>query len=117
MSKDGFRASVDRWGLWPSLLAWVYRRMNRLCGLHIYLINSRPLSQVQTGELPPGHQVRRLREQDDQAILDNPELGMDTEFLQHARTRGDVCIGYFVQDELVSYFWCGFSEVPAEPGL
>jgi hypothetical protein len=31
--------------------------------------------------------------------------------------RGDVCIGYFDQGRLVSYFWCGFEAAPMEAGL
>ncbi|MEM7101273.1 MAG: hypothetical protein AAF541_23640 [Pseudomonadota bacterium] len=111
------RSSIARWGFWQVVVASAYRRIKRLCGIHVYLVNSRPLARLEQTELASGHEVRRVIPEDTQSIIQVPELGLDEVFLKQAFERGDVCIGYFVEGQLVSYFWCGFNQVPAEAGL
>ncbi len=118
MDVKDFGARVERWGWRRVVLAALYQRMLRLTGLHLFVINSRPLDvAMPMPELPANHQVRRLQPVDDDPAVANPALGLNAEFLQQARARGDICIGYFDQGELVSYFWCGFNRVPADPGI
>jgi len=112
------RDKLERWGWRRFLLGAIYNRLRRLVGLRVFVINARPLDpSKQLPKLPVGHQVRRVENQDYQKASESDELGISASFLQAAHQRGDICIGYFVENELVSYFWCGFSEVPSEPGL
>ena len=115
---SAFSESRERWGLWRTLAAGVYHRVGKVLGLHVLLINARPLapdSDVST--LPDGHAVRCLAASDVATIAADPALEMDASFLEQAMQQGDVCIGYFDDGHLVSYFWCGFKRVPAEAGL
>ncbi|MEM9622267.1 MAG: hypothetical protein AAF993_11490 [Pseudomonadota bacterium] len=99
----------------------MYRILQRLIGLHLFVINSRPLdgsrAAATTAAVPDGEHARRVVEADWPGVCAEPQADISREFLDAALARGDVCIGYFVGTALVSYFWCGFSRVPAQAGL
>jgi len=96
----------------------IYNVLGRVIGLRLFVINSRLLDpDAKVEEQPVDHQVRRMTVEDHPRVVSNEALGISQSFLHAALDRGDVCIGYFVSGELVSYFWCGFSQVPANPDL
>jgi len=113
-----FRADWQRWGATKAIYARILIRLERYLGVHIFLINSRPLNpETDAAVLPDGHSVRYLEPSDIDVIDANPELQLSAASIQAALERGDICIGYFDESALVSYFWCGFSTVPMERGL
>ena len=112
--------SADRhhWGLWNSIFGRFMRLLASRLGVHVFLINSRPLNaDAFLEDIPPGEEIRYLKREDLDPADKEPGLSLLKSFAEAAFERGDVCIGYFDQDQLVSYFWCGFEAVPMEAGL
>ncbi len=101
-----------------SIGAWIMHVLATKLNVHVYLINSRPLDgNASLDDLPEGHEIRYLAEDDIDRLAGVEELNLPASWTEPALNRGDVCIGYFDQGALVSYFWCGFNLVPMEAGL
>ena len=110
--------SKIRWGWRRSSVSTLYNSLKRLVGLRVYVIYRRPLdASIEDAELPEGHVIRRVEEADYEALAKDADTRLTQDFLRQASARGDVCIGYFDEDTLVSYFWCSFTSAPAEHGL
>jgi len=116
-----FKENKKYWGFVNAIGAGLYRVVQRVVGLHLFVINSRELDAGQAAAAQAGVAVggvaRRVQDADWPQICADPALNISEDFVRAAQQRGDVCIGYFQDDALVSYFWCGFSRVPAQHGL
>ena len=95
------------------------RRLERHLGLHIWSIQTRPLSA--NFELPPEHAARftfkRLTLDEALAACENQELGMTEEFVRDAFERGDTCVGALENGNLAAYAWRTTTEAPVSKGL
>ena len=113
-----FNADRHRWGLWNAISGRFMRILASKFGVHLFLINFRPLdADAFLQDIPPGEEIRYLKRDDLHQVDKEPGLNLSSSFAEAAFKRGDVCIGYFDQGRLVSYFWCGFEAVPMEAGL
>ncbi len=113
----GFSQDLKRFGPARALCGLVMRRLQKHCGIHLFAINSRPFDpQAPVDVLPEGHSIRYLDATDLEGPAADPVLAIAPAMAQAALARGDVCVGYFVHDRLVSYYWCAFGETPMEDG-
>ena len=100
---------------------YLHRRLAQLLrglGLRVFVIFRRPhhgVSQPHAGD--PDIEMRVVEWDELLELSRDPELELDADFLEAARSRGDLCVGAFDDGELVSYLWRAFGPVPAEDGL
>jgi GNAT superfamily N-acetyltransferase len=83
-----------------AMLSAVLHQAARHGGLHVFNVFSRRLRAAPPAPPGPGFACRRLREE---------ELP--------ARRRGDVCVGAFIDGELVGYAWYAYAEAPHVNGV
>ena len=113
------REDFHRYGLVRAIRAKLWRAAQRYFGLHVWVIQSRPL--VENFKMPADHAARfefkRLSLEDALTACEDESLGMDPEFVRDAFARGDICQGTFENGKLVTYCWRTTDRAPVAEGL
>ena len=114
-----FRENVKRFGLLRTGWAFLLRRVERYAGLHIWSVQTRPLSAE--FHMPQEHAARfTFRRPSLDELLrasQNPELGLTPESIREACARGDICEGAFDGPNLVAYTWRTTTGAPVTKDL
>lgn len=108
----------SRWGLRRAMHMLLMRALEKIIGLNVAVVYSRPLgSSGEATTIAAGYQVRELTESDYGHLPDNPLLYITSEFVDNARSNGGFCMGAFAGDELVAYVWRAFLDAPVTDGV
>ena len=115
---EQFKAYRSRWGLVKALYAVTMIFMQKHLGLHVFVVNARPLDADRPRTpLAPGNEIRLLSQTELHAFAEDPRLQLRPDFIDEALARGDRCFGFLEQGELVSYCWFAMAETRMEAGL
>ena len=106
---------LGRWGLRRALFKQLMMLLRVLIGLRLFRIHVREhYRDVAIPDLPPGYSMRLLSRDDLKTASANPELDLVEAYYLPSLARGDLCVGAYFGDELVSYVWRAFVPTPAE---
>ena len=111
---------AKRWGWSSTLFTRVARRLERLLGIWIFVVNVRNLPDPpqEPSASPAGITARVLDPaQALRCAQHEPEFELAPEFIRDAVARGDRAYAAFEQDKLVGYTWRGSSTAPLFDGL
>lgn len=109
------KAFAHRWG-WPRT---VYRAVMDIAGdylgIHVFVIRGRhTTSEASCPIKRPGIELRRVEVDTLMQSVDDPQLGLDQQFVDAALERGDIPFGAFDETLLVAYTWRTISIAPHE---
>lgn len=104
---------LRRLGMVKALHFYSLRFLNKYLGIRgslnlIFcrqLTTSKPVNESQ-------YQFRPVSEQDWSTYSSIEEYDCSPSFVRGALARGDICVGAFIDDQLVAYFWRAFSTTP-----
>lgn len=114
MSKLGnLKANARRWGLRRALSNVFFVGLARYLGVHLYVVRCRRFPESPTYPEKDHDLSFRLIEPAELLILSkDPDLNLETDFVNDAIARGDLAYGAFDGTLLVSYMWRSVEHAP-----
>jgi hypothetical protein len=115
---DEAAAHRRRWGWRRTLYRELMLALHRLFDLRLFVLHVRSqAADPPEVPLPPGRRVRLLERDDLVRASVDPRLDMPPRFVEEALGRGDLGVGVFEGERLISYLFRAFAATPAGEGV